>query len=532
MATKPLSSEEVTMRIVDAVQATVQVQQVKFSNGQAQLQAMVQLQLPWASEAPQTPQHAERVVDVAGQKIKRQLFRALLVQADAELILQQRAGRDGQGIQQRGTTPLTFKTVFGTVVVPRRRIVHKADQRSEVPAAHAWQTPQQVCITPGLRHAVQTALADESTRAALASVEAAAAEPGLLCPATVLNVLHAAGAALHTAAQQRADDVYASDADGQQLFARLAQTSPPPAPEAFPDDAAALEGAEAEPLPPDARAGLVGFADTPAEGPVPLDLPRQADPGTIVAQFDEVKTKAQACTGQKEVWLYTAVLLLGGVSVYFSAPSCQALWYQVGAWLTVQGVHQQRYRLLVVGDGARWIRQWFEALVAWLPSAAMVLCWFHLKQRCQQNLSLACRGREHRAAVLAEILPALWEGKVTEALAALQRHRDEMKNGAALDDLIGYLEQRRAYLPNYQQRQAAGLWIASTRVEKFNDWSVSARCKQQGMAWTADGVGALAALETARRNGEWDSWQATSRLPAWQGIYDLEEERSPTTLAA
>lgn len=152
------------MRIVDAVQATVQVHQVKLQDGQAQLQATVQLQLPWAEAGRQTPQHAEKVVDVAGQKIKRQLFRALLLQADRELVLQQRAGHEGQGIQQRGTTPLTFKTVVGTVVVPRRRIVHKADQRSEVPAARAWQTPAQVCITPGLRDALAAALADASPR--------------------------------------------------------------------------------------------------------------------------------------------------------------------------------------------------------------------------------------------------------------------------------------------------------------------------------------------------------------------------------
>ncbi|MGB0069400.1 MAG: hypothetical protein WBQ11_15375, partial [Isosphaeraceae bacterium] len=47
-----------------------------------------------------------------------------------------------------------------------------------------------------------------------------------------------------------------------------------------------------------------------------------------------------------------------------------------------------------------------------------------------------------------------------------------------------YLEKRRAYIPNYQQRQRAGLWIASTRVEKYNDWAVSARCKHQGMSWS------------------------------------------------
>ena len=72
-----------------------------------------------------------------------------------------------------------------------------------------------------------------------------------------------------------------------------------------------------------------------------------------------------------------------------------------------------------------------------------------------------------------------------------------MRNPKALEDLIGYLEKRRAYIPDYGERQRVGLWIASTRVEKFNDWAVSGRCKHQGMSWSAEGVLALAALEAA-----------------------------------
>ncbi len=82
--------------------------------------------------------------------------------------------------------------------------------------------------------------------------------------------------------------------------------------------------------------------------------------------------------------------------------------------------------------------------------------------------------------------------------------------------LITYLEKRREFLPDYEQRQRAGLWIASNRVEKFNDWSVSARCKHQGMEWTEPGVVSLAVLEATRRNGELPTWRAEHRLPAWK----------------
>ena len=101
-------------------------------------------------------------------------------------------------------------------------------------------------------------------------------------------------------------------------------------------------------------------------------------------------------------------------------------------------------------------------------------------------------------------------------MEVLRSHAGEMKNLEALEDLIGYLEARRPYLPDYAARQRAGLWIASNRVEKFNDWSVSARCKHRGMEWTEAGVVSLAVLEAARRNGELPTWRAKHRLPAWK----------------
>ena len=91
----------------------------------------------------------------------------------------------------------------------------------------------------------------------------------------------------------------------------------------------------------------------------------------------------------------------------------------------------------------------------------------------------------------------------------------EMKNLEALEELIGYLEARRVDLPAYEARQQAGLWIASNRVEKFNDWSVSVGCKHRGMEWTEAVVG-LASLEAARRNGELARWRTQRSLPAWE----------------
>ena len=79
-----------------------------------------------------------------------------------------------------------------------------------------------------------------------------------------------------------------------------------------------------------------------------------------------------------------------------------------------------------------------------------------------------------------ELLGQLWEGKVNAAIELLKGALEWVRNPAAVKELLAYLEKRRAYSPDYQQRQWAGLWIASTRVEKYNDWAVSVHCKNLG----------------------------------------------------
>jgi hypothetical protein len=164
-----------------------------------------------------------------------------------------------------------------------------------------------------------------------------------------------------------------------------------------------------------------------------------------------------------------------------------------------------------LGDGAAWIRTWFEGLG--VNPKAMIVCWWHLRKRCYEQLSTAGGPKDRRRALEKELLGRLWEGKVDAAVDLLRDALEWVRNPQAIKDLIEYLEKRRAYLPDYQQRQRAGFWIASTRVEKFNDWAVSERCKHRGMSWSPQGVLALAAMEAARRNGELDRWRRDRELP-------------------
>ena len=68
---------------------------------------------------------------------------------------------------------------------------------------------------------------------------------------------------------------------------------------------------------------------------------------------DEVKTKAQATTGRKEVWTDTGVVLVAGFRYSFAEATSGGLWLQVSASLLESGVLDGERRLLVLGDGAR-----------------------------------------------------------------------------------------------------------------------------------------------------------------------------------
>jgi Uncharacterised protein family (UPF0236) len=254
-----------------------------------------------------------------------------------------------------------------------------------------------------------------------------------------------------------------------------------------------------------------GFAGCEPACPVAPGEPRAVDEGFVIVEPDEVKTKAQPSSGRKETWTFTAMVLVAGMQFAFAEASAEGLWLQVSALLLELGVLTGERRLLVLGDGASWIRTWFESLG--ICPKAMILCWWHLRKRCYEQMSLAGGPKDRRRAFEKELLGQLWEGKVDAAIQLLKGTLGWVRNPTAVEELITYLGNRRAYIPDYQQRQRAGLWIASTRVEKYNDWAVSGRCKHQGMSWSPHGVLALAALEAARRNGELDGWRRDRALP-------------------
>ena len=501
------------MRATDGLQTTITTRPVNRVDRTVSVELSLEISLPLPSQDEHLPDRIEAYVHQAGLEVQRSLFRVLIEKADQERVLQRRHGKGEAGIQRKGTRPFTFKTIFGEVTVERSRILHKQDGTIEVPAAVAWNTSHQLMMTQNLRDAVCDQMSDQSAGKSRVDVCEYAGQEDLLGRSTIIDIVHQEGEQLIVAQRERAQAILcdASEAD----LAMLGGTAVDPdavtglvADDPPVDDS---EDAQAEWEQVQAEWIATGFPGCKPAPPVKRDEPRGVDEGFMIVEPDEVKTKAQPSTGRKEVWTYTAVVLVAGLQYAFAEATAEGLWLQVSALLLELGVLRGERRLLVQGDGAAWIRTWFEGLG--IGSKAMILCWWHLRKRCYESMSSAGGPKDRRRGFEKELLGQLWNGQVDAAIVLLREASEWVRNPTAVEELIGYLEKRRAYIPDYEQRQRAGLWIASTRVEKSNDWMVSGRCKHQGMSWSPQGVLALAALEAARRNGELDDWRRDRALP-------------------
>ena len=160
------------------------------------------------------------------------------------------------------------------------------------------------------------------------------------------------------------------------------------------------------------------------------------------------------------------------------------------------------------------VRGFFSDTLAALANKAMILDWHHLKQKCLDLSSRICRGKTAKAQLLQRLCRRLWHGDVPAAIAVLEAHRHEAKNEEKLDELIGYLQARAAWMVNYRQRRIERRSIGSGHAEKANDLIVARRQKNRGMQWSIETSDALAALRTLMLNGGWDRyWQEREVLP-------------------
>ncbi len=233
------------------------------------------------------------------------------------------------------------------------------------------------------------------------------------------------------------------------------------------------------------------------------------EPNQVLLTVDEVLTRKPAAGRFLE--LRTARLVTEHGSRYLSGIGTAFLQRLHLAVLLCLGPLSS---LLLIADGARWIRSFFLDTLATVADKTMLLDWHHLQQKCLELSSRICRGKLAKGRLLRRLYRRLWRGDVAGAIAVLEGERGEAKNEASLDELIGYLQARTAWIPNYRQRRIERRYIGSAHVEKANDLIVARRQKNRGMQWSEATSDALAALRTLMLNDGWERyWQQREVLP-------------------
>ena len=69
-----------------------------------------------------------------------------------------------------------------------------------------------------------------------------------------------------------------------------------------------------------------------------------------------------------------------------------------------------------------------HAVVRKGPDAVMILCWWHLRKRCYEQMSSAGGPKDRRRAFEKELLGQLWEGKVDAAIELLRGTLEWVRN--------------------------------------------------------------------------------------------------------
>jgi hypothetical protein len=387
-------------------------------------------------QTPQLPAQLEASIEQSGQQYKRGVFQWLVEHADRELIANKE--REEQ-FTRYDNKPYSFKTLFGTVAVKRARV--KFDNgRTEIPSHKIWKTPQKAMITAGLRAAVCDLAIKTSISNTQRGISQRTGERDLLSTRTLLNILHMEGSKIIEAQERRARAVYEAMPEAKifQIDTTKSWRKRPPL----------LVEDEISDSDFEGNFGCRVIWHWEA-GKLTRNLPQhtQAE-GLIIIQSDECIVPAQPGSDQKDIWVFTGVVNASGRAFYFTADTTPKLWFQIGALLAVLRAHEGDRDILVLADGARWIRHWYRALP--ISRKSMRLCWYHLTKNCHDLLT-AGFGYARGLALEGNCLRHLWRGDVMAAVNIIEAHAAEIINKPKIRRLIRYLKARLPIIPNYQQ---------------------------------------------------------------------------------
>jgi hypothetical protein len=154
--------------------------------------------------------------------------------------------------------------------------------------------------------------------------------------------------------------------------------------------------------------------------------------------------------------------------------------------------------VVVLGDGAHWI---WNVAASHFPQATQILDWYHASEYVwHAATAIFGEGSAGRRDWAKEHLDALWDGQVTQVLAALDSYRSK---GEVVSAAISYYTTHQARM-DYPAYRARGLQIGSGTIESACKQLVSTRLKLAGMIWDAEGAEAVAVVRAWLKSERWE----------------------------
>jgi len=466
-----------------------------------------------ASLQPETALDAlEATTQEIGTTILRRLLHAQWDEIDAALVAQHCARMAPAMVQKDGQETVTVASRFGLLHLARQVCLDPQTQSHTLPGNAVLPPHGGIIITRGLQEWSCLLPQDLSFEPVARLLGWQTYEERVLCATTIRSLVRTHGQIIRQAEQAEVATLLQRD-DLEMLRPQLLPLTAPRRRAGWPKGLSAA-----------VDLALAAGAERPPQGIRQADWERVLDarrqeatltleelrhlgptlePDQVLLTIDAVLTRTPRAHQFGEI--RTARIMTAEGTRCLSGTGDAFL--QTLRVLTLLSVGPGR-SLLLLADGARWIRAFWRTLITSLPTTLMILDWWHLRQKCAELGSRICHGHLAKERFLLQLQRRLWRGEVESACAYLEAYRPQARNTEKLEELLAYLRARQEFLPNYRQRYTSRQYIGSGHTEKLNDLLVARRQKGQGRHWSQETSDALAALRTLLLNGGWDRyWQ-------------------------
>jgi len=472
-----------------------------------------------ATLQPETALDAlEAATQETGTAILRRLLHAQWDQMDAALVARHCAQVAPAVVHQDGQETVTVASRFGLLHLNRQVCVDPRTQSHTLPGNAVLPLHGGMIITRGLQELACLLPQELSFAPAARLLGWQTHEEQVLCATTIRSLVRTHGQIIRQAEQAEAAAL-AQRPDLATLRPQLVPLTAPRRRAGWPKELSAA-----------VDLALAAGAERPPQGITQADWERVLDarrqeatrtleelrhlgpvlePEQVLLTIDAVLIRTQRAHAFGEI--RTARLTTAEGTRCLSGTGDAFL--QTLRVLTLLSVGPGR-SLLLLADGACWIRAFWRTLVVPVPTTLMILDWWHLRQKCAELGSRICRGHLAKERFLLQVQRRLWRGDVDGACAYVETYRPQARNTEKLEELLTYLRARREFLPDDRQRYITRQYIGSGHTEKLNDLLVARRQKGQGRHWSQETSAALAALRMLLLNGGWNRyWQQRQVLP-------------------